>query len=143
MGVQSAPAAGNTVQSLTSTPVEAVQTTVIAPSTLVEATETPETSETPKTLAQVNEGFAAITAAAIPKPSATQPPTGTTPVEWKEPALGPKSASGPAPVPYAGEHVATNYAASPAFKSLYVTREEFEALEERLAAFNARSSQKI
>lgn len=66
-----------------------------------------------------------------PKLTAIQPPTGPAPIEYV------------APPSYDETLSAEIDPETPAFKSLYVTREEFEALLDRIDKFNNRSSQKI
>lgn len=128
--------AGNTVVTLasssadTSTPVSEVENTIA------------------NRLAEINANFAKNEADKAPKPSAYAHPTGPAPVEWKEPALGGKSAAYPeskldgstsSSVPYT---IASRPSVS-TFKPRFVEYSKFEELLERIEQFNSRSSQKI
>jgi len=140
--------AGNTHQTLASTPVEvaAIPADVVTPVTVDTPEVEPQGLDVQKTLLEVLKEEAAIKASRrVPQPSATQPPTSTAPIEYVSPARGPKSYTGPAPVPYTGQGkpaVEQTVATAPA-TSKFVSRAEFEALEARIAVFNSRSSQKI
>lgn len=129
--------AGNTAQTLASTPVEAVAQTapVLEPSA-------PADDAGSQRLAQIKSNFAAKEAAKTPKASAPAPATGPAPIEWKEPARGPHSLSG-GPLPNVGTATAAPAVAVVSGQSKVIGRAEFQALLDRIDNFNNRSSQKI
>jgi hypothetical protein len=86
-------------------------------------------------LAEAKARSAAGEAAAKPTPSAVQPATGPAPVEFKEPVNGGRSVAGPAPA------IVNTPIQSVA--SVLSLEERLTDLEDRIAVFNTRSSQKI
>ena len=130
--------AGNTASSLS--PKPATPATSPAPEEHHSFTE--EIIAEKKSLEQIKANFAkSEIAKQNPKPSAPAPATGPAPVEWKEPARGPKSPSAP-PSTLDGGVSSLPHTALTA-PSATVTRAEFQELLDRIETFNTRSSQKI
>lgn len=116
-------AAGNTVETLRSTPVEV-------------AANLP-------TEAQMYTYVAKRQAAITPKPTPAASPTGPAPIEYAPPVLGRKSPDGSNADVLDGSKMQPDVVSKSRFTKPLVSRDEFNELLDRIDNFNNRSSQKI
>lgn len=131
MGTQAAPQAGNTVETLRSTPVETVLESLL--------TDMPQ-----ELVAQLKGSISPTAGLRDRQHTAAARPTGPEPVEYAPPALGPKSPDGNNADVLDGSTMQPDIPRRTSFGTgLYVSRDEFDELLERIEIFNQRSSQKI
>lgn len=128
-------AAGNTTQTLASTPAHvAAQSEQVEPISTVAA----------ERLAEIKSAFATVEATnAVPPRTSAAGPTGPAPVGYKAPLLGRKSPDGSNATQLDGSAMKADPAPAASGTTEYVTRDEYDALLDRIVIFNNRSSQKI
>lgn len=128
------PPAGNNVQTLQSKPASTADVAVLEKAAV-------------DRLTAAKERIATAQHASLPTASATHPPTGPAPIEFKEPIKTVSSPAGPAPTiiheSITAYAAAKTDAASTVANTPSSLAARIAALEDRLSNFNTRSGQKI